>query len=263
MNIQYLIFCVSFLLLAGKIHSEENKAERLIFPFLPLERQSSVLVTADLEHPKPCLPEYTNLLSNSNLFSLAEQEKLKAVALKYKNVTTNSGPYGTVFKGFALRQEDGVKLTDKSIWIEAMNTFSVACFTHTNSGAKEELASFFNGEIIARFRTQTGDGYDVLLIGGVINKYQEYKNGLLDGLFVEIHDPNNLDDDNHCISWARFTKGKICGKYLMWDDNLDNQIVVMAEFKKPFDVLRFETMKMDLAWEKAPAFQTNSTPSSP
>jgi hypothetical protein len=96
-----------------------------------------------------------------------------------------------------------------------------------------------------------------------VNKYQEYKNGLLDGLFVEIHDPNNLDDDNHCISWARFTKGKICGKYLMWDDNLDNQIVVMAEFKKPFDVLRFETMKMDLAWEKAPAFQTNSTPSSP
>ena len=257
MKIRCLIFCVNFIFLACVIHCEENKTERLIFPFLPLECQSNVLVTVDLEHPKPCPPEYTNLLSNSNLFSLAEQEKLKVVALKYKNVTTNSGPYGSVFKGFVLRQAEGVKFTDKSTWIEVTNTFPVACFTHTNSGAKEELASSFNGEIVARFRIQAGDGYDVLLIGGAINKYQEYKNGLLDGLFVEMHDPNNLNDDSHCISWAHFTRGKICGKFLMWQDD---QIIVMAEFKKPFDILKFQTTKMDLAWEKAPTFQTNSAP---
>ena len=254
MKIQHLIVCVNLLFFASKIHSEENRSERLKFPFLPLEYQSSAFVTADMEHPKPCPSDYTNLLSNLNLFSLTEQEKMKKVALKYKSVTTNSGPYGSVFQGFALRQTEGVRLIEKSTWTVVINTFPVACFTHTNSGAKEEIASSFNGEIVARFRTQAGDGYDVLLIDGVINKYQEYKSGILDGLFVEIHDPNNHNDDNHCIYWARFANGKIWGKFLMWQDG---QIIVMAEFKKPFDILKFQTIKMDLAWKKPHTSETN------
>jgi hypothetical protein len=259
MKIRHLILQLSFLFCTSGLFGKDQNARQLIFPFLPIECQSNIIVTADLDHPKFCSQEYTNLISNTNLFSLSEQKELTAVSLKYQNVTTNSGPTGSVFIRWVLRQRPEVKLTNESTWIEVTNIFQVACFAYTNSDSKEEIAFFPDNEIDARFRTKAGDGYDVLLFKNAIIKYQEYKNGLLDGLFAEIHDPNNIDDKEHCASWTRFVNGKIFGKYIMWQDG---EIGVMADFKQPFDFLKYQTIKMDLSWSEAPSNSTNSIQSS-
>jgi hypothetical protein len=256
MKIRYLIFELSFLICASNLFGQSKNTEKLVFPLLTIECQSNIIVTADLDHPKPCPPEYTNLLSNTNLFSLAEQTKLDEITRKYKNVTTNSTPAGSVFRQWALRRRLGVELTSISTWVEVTNTFQVACFTYTNSDANEEMAFFDDNEIDARFRTQAGDGYDVYMLDDAIVKYQEYRSGLLDGLFVEIHDPNSPDDKDHCVGWARFVKGKLLGKYIMWQDG---QIEAMAEFKQPFDFLKCQTVKTDLSWTELP---TNTAQSS-
>jgi hypothetical protein len=248
MKLRHLILGWNLLFLACMT----SHAERLIFPFLTLESQSNIIVTADFDHPRPCPPEYTNLISNTNLFSLAEQKKLKEVTLKYQNVTTNSGPAGSVFKGWGLRQEKIETWT---------NTFWVACFAYTNSDAQEEIYQTSPGTIVARFRRQAGDGYDVSVINGSIFAYQEYKNRLLDGLYAVLHDPNHPEEKEHCGMWARFAKGKIMGKYLMWGQ--DNKIVVEAEFPKPFDFLKYESTKLDLAWTEVPKNTTNSPQDSP
>ena len=45
----------------------------------------------------PCPLEYTNIISNTNLFTPDEQKLLKEIPLIYSKVTTNSGPLGSVF----------------------------------------------------------------------------------------------------------------------------------------------------------------------
>jgi len=217
-------------------------AERLIFPFLRPECQSNIVVTADLGHPIPCPPEYTNLLSNTNLFSTAEVERLKAIQLKYKNITTNSGPADTIFKGMVERQwRIGKRVT----------TFQVSCFAYTNSAAWEEIAVASIEGTMVNFRTESGDGYNVQLINGRVTRYEEYKNGVLDGLYVSV-------GFDHCGVWARFVKGKIVGKFIAW--NHYGPIDAEAEFKEPFDFLKYAVGKADMSWDKMPTTQTNSIP---
>jgi hypothetical protein len=214
-----------------------------------MEGQSNITVLADMDHHIPCQPEYTNLLSNTNLFSIAEQEKIKEVTLKYQNVTTNSGPAGTVFKGWELRRRRYVDLGLPT------NTFSVACFSYTNSDAREQIdASGDAKHIIAKFRTPTGDGYDVAIVDNILMSYQEYKNELPDGLFVVVQDPKL----EHCGMWARFTKGKVLGKFIVWqmNDQSGFQIMAEAEFKDPFDFLKYQSIPIDFAWDEV---STNSS----
>lgn len=227
-----------------------NNAEQLIFPLLTLESQTNVAVTADMNHPKVCPLEFTNLLSNTNLLSIAEQRLFLEIAKKYKNVTTNSGPVGAAFKGLSIRQRKFQKHSE---------TFPVACFTYTNSADQEEIASFFGDKqyVIGRYRTTAGDGYDVIVFHGALVQYQGYKHGLLDGLCVQI---NNEDDKNRLVTWTRFSKGKAIGKFVMWGE--DGQIIAEAEFKHPFDFLKYQTAKFDLAWTEAQSSTTNSVHSS-
>ncbi len=239
-----------------------SRAEQLIFPFLKMEGQSNIIVTANWDHPKPCPPEYTNLLSNTNLFTFAEQEKLKDVALKYQNVTTNSGPAGSVFKNWGLRR---MKHTDLGI---PTNTFWVACFSYTNSDAREEINAYAGPKFInAKFRTTTGDGYDVVVVDNILFAYQEYKHGVLDGLFVGVHDPNHPDDVEHCGMWTRFIDGKILGKFIIWGpidytkEKGGFQIVAEAEFKEPFDFLKYQSIPIDLAWTEVSTNTANSAQS--
>jgi len=176
-----------------------------------------------------------------------DQKNLEQITLRYQNVTTNSGPSGSVFKGWGLRQEKF------EMW---SNTFVVACFFSTNSNANVEIRKNDPSQITVKFRTQTGDGYDANLINGSIFAYQEYKSGILDGLFVILHDPNNPNDKEHCGMWARFVQGKILGKFFMWGK--DGKIESLAEFKKPFDFLKYQTIKTDLSWTEAPVNTSNS-----
>jgi hypothetical protein len=225
-------------------------AERLFLPFLPRECQSNIIVTAELEHPKPCPPEFTNLISNTNFFTPAEQERIEKTPLKYKNVTTNAGPTGTVFKGIELREW---KVKNPRL---LTLTFSISCFVYTNSNAQEEINFEGPRQIFVNFRTQRGNGYNLNLIDGKLATYQEYKNGVLDGLhFGEVF------DKEHCNSWTRFEKGKIIGKFLGWNEA--GQIDMEAGFNEPFDLAKCVFGRFDLTWEKVPATQTNSALNAP
>jgi len=248
MKLKYITLVLSLLYSTGNLLGQTNYEQHLIFPLLTPECQSNLVVTATPEHSKPCTPENTNLLSNTNLFSPAEQQLLKEIPLKYKSVTTNSGPAGTVFKGLAVRQW---KLQQ-----ELVKTFPVSCFVYTNFEAREEIAFMSSRTTIASFRTQFGDGYDVNLIDGELVQYQQYKNGVLDGLCI-----GGVFDVVHCGHWARFVKGKLLGNFYYWDR--EGNIIMDAEFKEPFDFLKYEMKKFDLAWTEAPTNTTNSAQNSP
>jgi hypothetical protein len=145
----------------------------------------------------------------------------------------------------------------------------VACFGYTNSDAQEEIKSQFPGYITAKFRSKAGDGYDVVFVKNSLIAYQEYEHNVLDGLLVAVHDPNNPSDTEHCALWARFTNGKILGRFIMWGPtNLAErqagfQIVAEAEFKEPFDFLKYQSIPIDLAWTEVSSNMTNAVQSSP
>jgi hypothetical protein len=225
-------------------------AEQLIFPYLRPESQSNIIVTADPEHRISCPPEYANLLSNTNLFSAAEVQQLKAIPLKYKNITTNSGPAGTIFNGLAKRQWIAELGYGNAIGT-AITIFQVSCFAYTNSAAWEEISFTSYMGAIVNFRTESGDGYNVQLINGRVIRYEEYKNGVLDGL----NESQGFDED-HCTTWSRFVKGKIVGKFIAWNEGGD--IFAEAEFKEPFDFLKYCVGQGDMSLEKIPTIHTNA-----
>src|SRR5664280_2019698 len=92
----FLIFSLS-VLLSGTLFGQTS--QRLYVPYLDKESQSNVIVTVE-SAGEPCPPEYTNTLSNTNLFTPEEQKLIGDVFVKYKNVTTNSGPPGSILIGF-------------------------------------------------------------------------------------------------------------------------------------------------------------------
>lgn len=168
--------------------------------------------------PKPCPSEYTNIISNTNLFSLDEQKLMKEIPLKYKNVTTNSAPTDSKFVGIGLG----------SFWLDG---FTIERFHQTNSEAQVEV--FFdkhNGRVAGvSFRTKSGDGYDVSFYDrGVIESFRQFKHGQLDGLWADF-------DGDHCSAWMRFSNGKAIGKWLVW--NRTGSLYMEAEFKQPFDFI--------------------------
>src|SRR5580698_10534443 len=120
MNRHPLTFVLILLISGSSILAENKLVGKLIFPFLTLEGQSNIIVTADPEHPKDCSPEYTNLLSNTNLISPTERKKLEEITLKYKDLTSNSGTTGTVFEKWGLRCTKYIELTGATdtFWVE-------------------------------------------------------------------------------------------------------------------------------------------------
>ena len=261
MKLLQLILGLSLLFSNINLFGQTNREQllKIVFPSLPLELQDNIIVLAGLmdasnrEQSMPCPPAYTNLLSNTNLFSPAEEQWIKEVALKYKNVTTNSGPAGTVFKEWKTRQ---MKLSEK-----LTHTYPVAFFNYTNSSDHEEVVSKYDGqEVIAHYRTPSEDGYDVKLYRGMLMDFQEYKKGVLNGLFIR---PNSTSHPNtnfdKCYGYLRFAEGMAVGKYICWDNT--GKISSEMEFKKPFDILKYSFAKFDLSWTEVPTNTTNSVPS--
>lgn len=232
----YIAISIFFLLCGETLFGQNDSSKHLVFPFLSVKSQGDIVVTADLNNPINCPISYTNLLSNTNLFSQAEQIKLNEISKKYANVTTNSGPAESEFAGFGIRQSSFMGDTD---------VFLVSCFVYTNIAAKEEIDFHNDGQIVSRFRTQAGDGYDVKLIDGRLFQYQEYRKSVLEGLYIAIKISPSPGEDK-CGSWARFRGGKILGKFFGWDD--DGKIVIEAEFKRPFDFVKNQIVKTDLSW---------------
>ena len=174
-----------------------------------------------VDTPKACPLEYVNVSSNTNLFTIAEQELLKAIRLDYNSVTTNSGPPHSVF----------VRL-ETLMW-HMTATYEVALFRFTNAAAHAQVFFDNRGAINpawARFRTEAGDGFDVRFGNHGIGAFRQFKHGQLNGLWADF-------ESDRCSAWMRFTNGKALGKWLVW--NREGSLYMEAEFKEPFDFLRY------------------------
>jgi hypothetical protein len=187
-----------------------------------------------------CPVEYTNVLSNANLFTLEQQRTIKEAFAKYKNVTTNSGPPGTVLDS----------LFKTNVVINAMYRTGavetwVAAFRYTNSDAHEEIR--FGAGMLANFRNQSNDGYYVEFnqsSGGTMLGFGQVNHGLTSGIlarFVDLHDNGLVWDyrladfsNSRLAEYRQYTNGMVLGRYLVWDVRSGN-LLIEAQFNEPYD----------------------------
>jgi antitoxin component YwqK of YwqJK toxin-antitoxin module len=223
MRLKYTIIGLTLFFSGCHLFGQTNQVERLYFPFLDKESQSNVVVSvsADLYGGgQPCPVKYTNLTSNTNLFTHKEQELLEEVTIKYKNITTNSGPAGTVLVSLCKTNFIIMNRTNES-W--------VARFQYTNSDAQEEV--WFGSGISARFSTKDGNGYNVgigSVGGGSMLRFSQVKQGLKNGLAVDFL-------NNKLQSYMHYTNDLVLGNYFMWNPQNGN-LIVQAKFKEPYDM---------------------------
>jgi hypothetical protein len=186
-----------------------------------------------------CPSEYTNVISNTNLFTPIEQSLLKEIFYKYKNVTTNYGPYGTALTGLL-----------------ATNNYWVAHFTYTNTDAYEDIIfgdrsaeARHNGSYgdfvahlglpLAQFRAKGGDGYDVAI--DISNDWKvctfaQIRHGKVNGLFI-------LFSKNNCETLLRCVDGKAVGNWLEWDTYSDNRLIEI-KIKSHLDYFKYMTQEI-------------------
>jgi hypothetical protein len=205
------------ILLATGLPGQTNVGVGHMIPFLEPDSQNNIIIKVNgLLAPRPCPPEYTNLVSNTNLFSVSERKLLEELPARYKNVTTNCGPPGTVLVG----------LSNSSIGL-------LAHFQYTNSNASEEVT--FSALTSVKFRNGSGDGYDVELYNPDAYRvpglgFTQIKHGVMEGLTANFY-------GDHCTWWMHFREGKAVGKWFAWDRR--GNLLLEAEFKEPYDYLKY------------------------
>jgi len=211
-----IILGLSLLFSAGNLFGQTNQAKQPLIDTLDSDSQTNIVVIRNGGWPlPPCPSKYTNLISNTNLFSSAEQKLLLEIPLKYQNVTTNAGPLGSVLT--ALNKD--------------INGHWVASFQYTNSDARDEVT--FGAWKSAKFLNKSGDGYGVnmdYMVGKSAESivlFCQLKHGMTDGLLADYY------DNGHCLSWMRFSNGMAVGKWLEW--NSDGGLRLEVEFKTPYD----------------------------
>lgn len=243
MKLKYIIFafivCLCAFFIWNIIHlftpvyhyGETSYRGKKVVALLAAESQSNVeVIASDANDMQPCPPELTNTISNTNLFTLAEQQLLKSIPLLYTNLTPTSGPRGTV----------PVHLGWFDRWL------GKARFQFTNSDMQDETA-VYNGRLSGTqiVRNKAGDGYDIYGLGmdplGHVPEFQlvQIKHGghhgvypgVYNGLYVQIH-------GEHCIEWMRFSNGMAVDQWLYWAPDNTN-LVRWARFKEPYDYMKY------------------------
>ncbi len=131
------------LLLTASVFSQTKQIKQQLIDFLDPGSQTNLIVIRNGDVSLPCPPKYTNVISNTNLFSHAEQKLLQEIPLKYENVTTNSGPPGSFLVGLN----------------KNTNGYWVTLFRYTNSDAQDVIT--FGWRITAKYADKTNDGYEV------------------------------------------------------------------------------------------------------
>lgn len=223
MKLRRLILKLSLLLFAGNLFCQTNQAKRLFIPFFDPVSQSNIVVTvSDLfGDGQPCPMEYTNLISNTNFFTTAEQKLLTEIPLKYKNMTTNSGPPGTVLVSL-------YKTNFVIAFVHITNEEWVAHFQYTNSQVQDEVTFLDPKTVSVKFQTKSGDEYFSNMRGDSMLALGQINQGVANGLFAAF-------ENNHLISYQHFTNGIAIGKYFVWDPR-NNNLMLEAEFKEPYDL---------------------------
>ena len=240
MKLQYLLPYVCCIW-SGILFGQTNQTGKMIIPFLDKESQSSVNVTVSDLFGKglPCPTEYTNTLSNTNLFSFEEQKLIRQALTNYIAITPNSGPQGTELVGShktnVVFQVAGRKTNAEHL---------VAQFQYTNSDAREEIT--FGAGLLAKYRTKSNAGYN-LYIGqtgsGSILRFMTVKDDRINGILVEFDDPHpqgltwdykNAEFANSILTeYRQYTNGLVFGRFFMWD--IKSRLMLAANFKEPYD----------------------------
>jgi len=241
MKVQYFWVCL-FFLCADVVSGQTNQQGKLIIPFLDEASQSNVVVTVSdvLGNGQPCPVEYTNTLSNTNLFTAEERRLIREALVKYAEVTTNSGPHGT--KLTALSKTNLVlqvrgKTVNSERWIGQ--------FHYTNSDAKEEID--FGAGLLAKYRTKSDVGYNVSIArtgDGSILRFMTVRSDRLNGVLAEFDDPHpqglnwqykDASFTNSILTeYRQYTNGLAFGKFFLWD--IKGRLMLAAEFKEPYDL---------------------------
>ncbi len=215
----YFILGLNFLL-AVNLFGQAETSKQPLLDTLDADSQTNVLVIRNEGSPlPPCPPEYTNLISNTNLFSAAEQILLHEIVQKYKDVTTNSGPAGSILVGLN----------------KDTNGFWVANFQQTNSDVRDEITfSFVKKRIMCLNKNGDGYGASVEYLFGKSDDATvdvcQFKHNLRDGLIVSFY------NNGHCLTWMRFSNGLAIGKWLEW--NSVGGLTTEVEFRTPYDFER-------------------------
>lgn len=203
------------------LYGQTNQIPRMIIPWFAQNIQSNIDVKiCDLNSGKSCPLKYKNTLSNTNLFSEKQQKFIAEIFLKYKNVTTNVGPSGTVLADL-YKTNLTIATINKTLAVEKW----VARYQYTNTQAYEEIT--FGGTLSAKFRTKSDDGYNVYfnrIGGGTTLRYMEVRRGLVDGLFAEFLDMREqgaiwdykFADFTNCsvTEYRQYTNGLVVGNFL-------------------------------------------------
>jgi hypothetical protein len=92
-KLQYLILVLAFSFAANNLFGQTNHPAKKVIGSYDAASQSNVDVIAsgNMDDAVPCPPEYTNVISNTNLFTPDEQQLLKEAQLYLTN-NTYSGP---------------------------------------------------------------------------------------------------------------------------------------------------------------------------
>ena len=237
-----LVFLSLLLFLNEAAFGQTNQYGGLLIPYLDPDSQSNVIVTVCDLDGKPCPPALTNTLANPNLFTPAQQALIREMFTKYKAVTTNAGPSGTVLAGF-YKTNNIIIALGRSV----NDVRFVSHFQYTNSDASEDIT--FGHGMLAQYRTHSGgqDGYFVSFnhtSDGTLLSFGDIRHNQPDGILARF-------DDNHPVHTAwnfrlaefsggglaeyiQYTNGLVWGKYLVWNP-LSGKLIVQADFQTPYD----------------------------
>lgn len=229
------------------VFSNTNSDGRLLLSnFLP-EIQKDVEVLANWENKIPCPVELTNLLSNTNLISPEEEQMFKGLVNKYKDLSFDTVPVGTVHRKSGARNVTARFLNSDVKRVRRDLTVSYHRYKDTNSLGTIELVQP-GVSLVARIRNSSKDGFD-LEIGRAENGLDfsslEFLNGVPNGLSITVNRADE-QDQARIVSLVRFKDGLAVGKFIRWD--LQGNLSTFAEFKKPFEFIDNQIHRVDQGW---------------
>jgi len=89
------------LIVTGNLWGQTNNPSKKLLQEIDAASQSTIDVSASgFGDEVPCPPEYTNVISNTNLVTEDEQKLLNDIMLTYSDETSNSVPPGSVMVSF-------------------------------------------------------------------------------------------------------------------------------------------------------------------
>jgi hypothetical protein len=237
MKLKYFIvvFCLS--VATSNLFGQTNHPAKKIIRSLNAASQNNIEVIAsgNMDDEVACPPEFTNIISNTNLFTLDEQKLLNETLSNYINVRSNIAPIGSVLVSY--------RATPLRVYW-GTNWQWVSHFQFTNSDLSDEVSQ--GGDLFRhKVRNKAGDGFDFNIVpdmprdsgfgggSGPEGWFQQIKHGVKDGLSIEIV------HGDHCSQWMRYSNGMAVDKWLIWDANKPD-LILWAKFKEPYDISRFQ-----------------------